>query len=163
MSLIFFIRPFSESATSSRRSLGEGRGMPTPAVGSLQLPLNQNLDTICDSHGQAAFPQELLRAQDEGRGQVLPWHYCSFHKLHCIQGAYPSGRVLSWTVAGRLGPFTYFDGLGSPPPLGASWSILSIVYLCLTQQRSSCSYALWIRGLHFKVLHWPGEGKKNES
>lgn len=60
--------------------------MPTPAVGSLQLPLNQNLDTTSDSHGQAAFPQELLRAQDQGRGQVLPWHYRSFHKLHFIQG-----------------------------------------------------------------------------
>nr|KAF6447434.1 hypothetical protein HJG63_011895 [Rousettus aegyptiacus] len=161
MSLIFFIRPFSESTTSSRRSLGEGRGMPTPAVGSLQLPLNQNLDTTSDSHGQAAFPQELLRAEDQGRGQVLPWHYCSFHKFHKLLS--PSGRVLLWTVAGHLGPFADFDGLGSPPPLGASWSILSIVHLCLTQQRTSCSSALQIRGLHFKVLHWPGEDKKNES
>lgn len=60
--------------------------MPTPAVGSLLLLSNENLDMISDSHSQAVFPGEALGVQDPRRGHVLPWCCFAVHKLRFIQG-----------------------------------------------------------------------------
>ena len=68
--------------------------MPTPAVGSLLLLSNQNLDTISDSHSQTVFSEELLRVWDQRRGQVFPWCCFSVQKLCFIHSLFLGESLL---------------------------------------------------------------------
>lgn len=70
---------------------------------------DQNLDTISDSHDQAGFPGELLRAQAPGRGKVFPQYRLNVHKLCFIRGLFFRYSPFV-TVAEGLGPFAKLHG-----------------------------------------------------
>lgn len=88
--------------------MGEARDMPAPAVGSVLLPSNQNLDTVSDSHGQAAFPRSYSETG-------LPEEARSFRGTASMSISYDSPRGLLFRespfviIAEGLGPFPKLD------------------------------------------------------
>lgn len=61
----------SQKAQPSPEGLGWRRGHAYTCSWLFVAPLKQHLDITSDCHDWTAFPRELLRAQEKGRGQVL--------------------------------------------------------------------------------------------
>lgn len=159
MSLILFIRLFSESTAYSRRSVGEGRGMPTPAVGSLLLLSNQNLGTISGSHSQIV----LLRVRDQRRGHGFPWCCFSVKKLCFIQGLFLRESVF-------MDSYRRIRALYQ-----TSWAKKSATLASFMESMASTYWGQFSHGSHtygnsqdnvmiiYSSDHWHGENRNNES